>query len=187
MRRTDDAKEVRWRPVFGQEWPRERIFPDRIVADGETLTFDELPFSVRELGPGESLCDLYWAVGTGSRAIFAGDVVFGGVHSFMNDGHTLDWLASLDILEAELSGEDILYAGHGDPGRPSFMISAQRRYLLHYRKTVRALSGGRPFLSTVAKDDLVRSMKEILPTEELESFIAAGADAVASELSAEGI
>ena len=34
------------------------------------------------------------------------------------------------------------------------------------------------------KEDLVRAMKEILPTDALEGFIAAGADAVASELSA---
>ena len=184
MRRTDDAKEVRWRPVFGEEWPRERIFPDRLVSDGETLTVDGVPFAVRELGPGESFCDLYWAVGTGYRAIFVGDVVFGGVHSFMNDGHTSDWLGSLDVLEAELSARDILYPGHGDPGPPTGMISAQRRYLLRYRKTVRELSTGRPFLLPGDKEELVRAMKEILPTDALEGFIAAGADAVASELSA---
>ena len=186
MRRTDDAKELRWRPVFGEEWPRERTFPDRFVSDGETLAFDGVPFAVRELGPGESLCDLVWAVGTGSRAIFAGDMVFGGVHSFMNDGHTTDWLASLDLLEGELSSADILYAGHGDCGRPAGMISAQRRYLLHYRETVRELAGGRSFLSKGGKEDLFRAMKEILPTDALEGFVAAGADAVASELSSEG-
>ena len=48
---------------------------------------------------------------TGSRAVFAGDVVFGGVHSFMNDGHTSEWLASLEALKEALSGLDILYTG----------------------------------------------------------------------------
>lgn len=88
MRRTDDAKEIRWRPVFGEEWPKMRIFPDRLVSDGETVTIDGVPFFVRELGPGESLCDLCWVAGNDSRAIFPGDLVFGGVHSFMNEGHT---------------------------------------------------------------------------------------------------
>ena len=186
MRRTDDAKEIRWRPVFGEEWPKDRIFPNCLVSDGETVTFDGVPFAVRELGPGESLCDLYWAVGNSSRAVFVGDVVFGGVHSFMNDGHTSDWLASLDILEKELSETDILYTGHGNPGRPAGLISAQRRYLLHYREVVRRLSEGRAFLDAEKKTDLVRAMKEILPTDDLEGFIASGADAVATELSAGG-
>ena len=86
---------------------------------------------------------------TGSRAVFAGDVVFGGVHSFMNDGHTSEWLASLEALEEALSGSDILYTGQGHSGRPVEMISAQRRYLLHYRSTVRHFSRGRRvFLSS---------------------------------------
>ena len=123
---------------------------------------------------------------TGSRAVFAGDVVFGGVHSFMNDGHTSEWLASLEALEEELSGSDILYTGHGHSARPVEMISAQRRYLLHSRSTVRRLAGGRAFLSSDEKEDLVRAMKEILPTDALEGFIAPGADAVAFELSGRG-
>ena len=60
---------------------------------------------------------------TGSRAVFAGDVVFGGVHSFMNDGHTSEWLASLDALDEELSGANILYTGHGHSGRPLAQLS----------------------------------------------------------------
>ena len=112
---------------------------------------------------------------TGSRAVFAGDVVFGGVHSFMNDGHTSEWLASLEALEEELSGSDILYT-EGHSGRPVEIISAQRRYLLHYRETVRRLAGGRAFLSSDEKEDLVPAMKEILPTDALEGFIAPGAD-----------
>jgi len=93
---------------------------------------------------------------------------------------------SLDLLEEELSSADTLYTGHGDCGRPAGMISAQRRYLLHYRKTVRELAGGQSFLSKGGKEDLVRAMKEILSTDALEGFVAAGADAVASELSSEG-
>ena len=186
MRRTDDAKELRWRPVFGDEWPKERVFPNQLVPDGETLVFDGIPFSVRELGPGESLSDLCWMVGTSSRAVFPGDLVFGGVHSFMNEGLIPDWLESLTLLEKNLSGSDILYTGHGKPGRPDDLIPFQRRYLLLYLETVRHLAGGKTFLSAGEKTNLVRTMKNLLPTDDLEGFIAAGADAVASGLSAGG-
>ena len=186
MRRIDDAKEIQWRPVFGEEWPKERVFPDRLVSDRETLLFDGVPFTVRELGPGESHCDLFWTVGTSRQAVFVGDVVFGGVHSFMNDGHSLDWLSSLDVIEKELQGVGTLYTGHGNPGPPMDLVASQRRYLLHYRKTVRNLSKGKSSLSAEAKKDLIRAMKEVLATDALECFITAGADAVASELSRKG-
>lgn len=107
MRRTDDAKELRWRPVFGEEWPRERTFPDRFISDGETLAFDGVPFAVRELGPGESLCDLVWAVGTGSRAIFAGDVVFGG-GPLLHERRPYHGLAR----EPRPSGRGTVFGGH---------------------------------------------------------------------------
>lgn len=186
MRRIDDAKEIQWRPVFGEEWPMERVFPDQIVKDREIVFFDGVPFTVRELGPGESHCDLFWTVGTSRRAVFVGDMVFGGVHSFMNDGHSSEWLASLDVLEKELSEVETLYTGHGNAGRPVDLIYAQRRYLHHYRNAVRDLSKGRSSLDGEAKQELVRAMKAILPTDALEGFITAGSDAVASELSGEG-
>lgn len=110
---------------------------------------------------------------TGSRAVFTGDVVFGGVHSFIKDGQTSEWLASLEALEEELSGSDILYT-EGHSGRPVEIISAQRRYLLHYRETVRRLAGGRAFLSSDEKEDLVQAMKEILATDALGGALPPG-------------
>ena len=51
IRRDDPTKEQILRPMFGDEWPRERRFPTDIVADGETVTFGELAFRVTDLGP----------------------------------------------------------------------------------------------------------------------------------------
>ena len=182
MRRIDDAKEIQWKPVFGEDWPKNRVFPDRFVRDRETVLLGGVPFTVREMGPGESHWDLCWIVGSSFRVAFAGDMVFGGVHSFMNDGHTAQWLNSLDRLEEELSGTEILYTGHGNSGSPTGLIDGQRRYLRHYRETVRRLARGSGTLDADAKKELVRAMKTVLPTGDLEIFIAAGADIVAAEL-----
>lgn len=185
IHRTDDAKEKKWKPVYGDDWPRVRTFPNRLVSDGDTLLFDRISFTVRELGPAESHCDTYWRVEGDPPIVFVGDLVFNGVHSFMNDGHTQQWLYQLDTLQNELSDVGTVYTGHGRPGSLAEVLKAQREYILHYRETVRALAQGSTALSEEAKKSLVREMKTFLPTDDLDLFIAAGADPVAAELAAE--
>lgn len=186
IRRIDDAKEKQWKPVFGEDWPAERRFPNRFVQDGETLSFDGVPFTVREMGEGESHWDSYWVVGGASPVAFVGDLVFNGVHSFMNDGHSARWLKNLDVLEERLAECRLLYTGHGEAGAPKESLEAQRRYLRHYREAVRELAKGRSSLDDAAKKELTRVMKAHLATDHLESFITAGANAVAAELAQAG-
>lgn len=187
IHRIIDTKEMQWKPIFGDEWPSERIFPNHFVEDGETLVFDGVPFTVRELGEGESHCDLYWTVGVKSRVAFVGDLVFNGVHAFMNDGHSAAWLKSLDVLAVELADVTTIYTGHGKPGTPAALIPAQRSYITHYRDIVRALVNGATTLDEKAKFALRQAMYALLPTRDLDVFIAAGANAVAAELAAEQI
>jgi len=139
---------------------------------------------VRELGPGESHADAYWIMETGNRAAFVGDVVFNGVHSYLSDGHSAEWLANLDALGPEIADVETVYPGHGDPGGPD-MLEAQRRYLELYRDTVADLAQGQSRLTEEAKASLTATMKEHLPTDRLEFLIALGADPVAVEMAAE--
>ncbi|WP_423379178.1 MBL fold metallo-hydrolase [Burkholderia sp. LMG 32019] len=182
IRRIDDAKAVQWQLVFGDDWPARLTFPNRIVRDGDVLHFDGVQFEVSEFGPGESHWDLVWTVGYHRRVAFVGDMVFNGVHSFMNDGHTADWLRSLDALE-RLSGDIALfYTGHGQAGKPLDMIAAQRAYIRCYREAVARLANGHRSLGDAGKAELEVIMKRFLPTADLDIFIKAGANAVAAEL-----
>ena len=52
IRRDDPVKEQILRPMFGDEWPRERAFPNRVVADGERLSLGGIELTVPDLGPG---------------------------------------------------------------------------------------------------------------------------------------
>jgi glyoxylase-like metal-dependent hydrolase (beta-lactamase superfamily II) len=186
IHRIDDAKEKQWKPVFGDDWPKVRTFPNHFVRDGETLTFGGIPFTVREMGAGESHFDTYWLVGSASPVAFMGDMVFNGVHAFMNDGHSAQWLKNIDVLETALAGIRAVYTGHGTPqGTPKELLVAQRNYLLLYRKTVRELARGASSLSDEAKAELSRTMKAFLPTDNLDTFITAGANPVAAELARE--
>lgn len=177
-----DYKELKWRPVFGSEWPQSKFAATQFVVAGEVLHFDDVVFELVELGEGESDCDTCWIVGAGQRAVFVGDIVFNGTHSFMNDGHSGQWLQSLTQLESYLKPNDTIYTGHGQPGRSIELISLQRHYLEHYRKEIRRLTRGEPLLDDKSKVALVREMNAYLGSDKLAVFVTAGADAVAKEL-----
>jgi glyoxylase-like metal-dependent hydrolase (beta-lactamase superfamily II) len=183
IRTNDAAKERQWRPTFGDEWPARRTFPNRIARDGETLTFDGLPFTVYDLGPGESDSDSIWIMGGPSPAAFIGDVVLNRVHAYVADGHTAAWLGNLDRVHDLLSGVAAVYPGHGEPGGVE-LLEWQRGYLTRYRNEVAALARGRSTLTEEQKQALVARMKDHLSTDNLDFLIGLGADAVARELTA---
>ncbi len=184
IRESDAAKAQQWTPTFGAEWPARRTFPDRIVRDRESLTFDELTFTVHDLGPGESHSDSIWVMSGAGRAAFIGDVVLNHVHAYVSDGHTGAWLQNLERVKGLV--EDMpVYPGHGEPGTVE-MLSWQKDYLLRYRKEVAALAQGRTSLTDDEKATLTALMKEQLGSDQLEFLIGLGADAVARELSTSG-
>jgi glyoxylase-like metal-dependent hydrolase (beta-lactamase superfamily II) len=182
--RTDDAaKEKQWRPMFGEEWPVRRVFPDRIVGDGEVVRLGGLDFRVHAVGPAESHFDCYWTI-DGLPVAFVGDLVFSGTHSFIGDGHTAAWLRALDALEEALPAGTTLYPGHGAPGGLS-LIASQRGYLERLRAEVGRLSPDGAPLDDAAKADLLAALKRLEPSPALEFLVGFGADAVARELAAE--
>jgi glyoxylase-like metal-dependent hydrolase (beta-lactamase superfamily II) len=185
IREHDAAKEQQWRPMFGDEWPASRAFPNRIVSDGSTIELDHVRFTVHELGAGESHADSYWVIehdDPATRRAFVGDAVFNGMHAYTTDGHLDAWLANLDRLETALAGLKTIYPGHGEAAGPE-AFAAQKDYLRLYRETVVELAKGRPTLDDAQKAELVRVMKTKLPTDRLEFLIALGADAVAAAVS----
>jgi hypothetical protein len=52
--RDDALKDTIVGPMFGDEWPGTRIFPNTPIGDGENVTFDGVQFTVIDLGPSES-------------------------------------------------------------------------------------------------------------------------------------
>jgi len=178
-----EAKRAQWGPVYGQEWPTETYYPNMLLADRDQVRFDDLAFTVRELGPAESHADSYLVLtagGFGSVA-FTGDLAFHGTHPYTADGHLGDWLAALDVLAGELAEVRRLYPGHGDPAGPG-LLAEQRRYLLYYREVIARLADGQSQLSDAARTELDLAMQAFLPGAPLAWMIGLGADAVAAEL-----
>jgi glyoxylase-like metal-dependent hydrolase (beta-lactamase superfamily II) len=182
IRQYDAAKERQWASTFGPEWPAKRTFPNRILGSARSVTLGGVTFTVHDLGPGESHSDSYWTAEVGGRRVaFIGDTVLQGVHAYVTDGHTTQWLVNLDRLRRELAGTPMLYPGHGAPGG-SELLDGQRAYLERYRAAVQELAGGANTLTEGQKKELTKRMRAVLPTDRLEFLIPLGADPVAAEL-----
>jgi glyoxylase-like metal-dependent hydrolase (beta-lactamase superfamily II) len=137
IRRDDATKEEILRPMFGDEWPRERVFPTQLVEAGDELSFGDIEVAVRDLGPGESPHDSIWLLGEGQGAVFCGDQGYNHMHCYLADGHWESWLANLDLLAADLPAETTFMPGHGDEaGRE--LLDWQRGYIERFVEAVRS-------------------------------------------------
>jgi glyoxylase-like metal-dependent hydrolase (beta-lactamase superfamily II) len=180
IRAKDDAKRAQWRPMFGDEWPDSATFPNRTVADEESVELGDLRFTAWDFGPCESESETVWLLGDGDVA-FVGDLAFHGTHAYLADGHTDAWLRALDRAEESFAGVRTLYVGHGPPAGPA-VLADQRRYLMMAREGIGRLAGGRAELSEDDAARAVRLMERYLPTAPLSWLVGAGASAVAAEL-----
>lgn len=184
IREHDAAKEQQWKPMFGAEWPAQRAFPTRTVADGEAVELGGLVLRPHAVGAAESHADSYWTIDGVPGAVFVGDLVFPGMHAYVSDGHTRGWLDTLARLERALPADATLYPGHGAPGGPA-LLAAQRGYLEALRAEVARLSPKGAPLDEGAKAELVAAMKRHEPSDALVFLVGLGADAVAAEVAAE--
>jgi glyoxylase-like metal-dependent hydrolase (beta-lactamase superfamily II) len=183
IRAKDDAKRAQWGPMFGDEWPAGATFPNRTVADEESVALGDLRFTAWDFGPCESESETVWLLGDGDLA-FVGDLAFDGTHSYLADGHTHAWLDAIDRAEEALAGVRTLYVGHGTPSPPA-VLADQRRYLLMAREAIARAAEGRAQLSEDQANRVVSLMERYLPGAPLSWLVGAGASAVASELAQE--
>jgi glyoxylase-like metal-dependent hydrolase (beta-lactamase superfamily II) len=178
IRRDDAVKEAILRPMFGDEWPRERVFPNRTVSDGETVELGGVTLTVLDLGPGESPHDSIWLLGGDRETVFLGDQIYGGKHAYLADGYYVEWLANLERLAGELPAEATLHIGHGGPADVA-QFGPQRAYIETFVDSVRSADWSQP---DEAKTGVVRTMKTLLPTDELDFLMELSIEPMAVRL-----
>jgi len=178
IRRDDATKEAILRPMFGDEWPRERSFPDRIAEPGEELSFGEIEIAVRDLGPGESPHDSIWLLGEDRATVFCGDQVYNHMHSYLADGHWESWLANLDRLSADLPAGVTLLPGHGDRADRG-LLAWQRGYIERFVGAVRSADWSD---AERARQEVVEAMGSYLDTDELRFLMELSIEPVAAQL-----
>ena len=161
IRRDDTTKDAIVGPMMGPEWPDRRLFPNRRVADGDTVTLGGLTFRVRSLGAGESHADTVWQLD--DDTVFAGDVAYNGMHAYLADGQWKRWLAVIDRLERELPASVTLHVGHG-PAADKQLLGRQRRYIETFAAAVRQHA------AEVAAGDhvcVLDQLRRVVPSEDL--------------------
>jgi glyoxylase-like metal-dependent hydrolase (beta-lactamase superfamily II) len=134
IRRDDALKDVIVGPMMGDEWPRERTFPNRLVATGDHVTIGGATLTVREVGACESHADTLWTLDDAS--VFAGDLAYHHMHAYLADGNYSEWIETLDVLHRLLPDDVTLYIGHGRPGSKELLVR-QRLYVEQFVDAVR--------------------------------------------------
>ena len=165
-------------PMFGEDWPANRVFPNTPIRDGESVTFDGVQFTVVDLGPSESPHDSPWILGTDERIVFLGDQIYDHRHCFLGDGFYEQWLENIEKLRARFPSDAVFYIGHGGPVGGE-MWDWQRGYLETFVAAVGEAEWAEP---EQAKAAVVARMKEYEPTDELQFLMELSIEPVAQQL-----
>ena len=162
-RRDDAEKNAVVGPMFGDEWPTRRLFPNETVADGASLDFGPgLRFRTVDIGPAKSFHDSLFILES-VHAAFVGDLAYSLMHPYMADGQNDAWRQAIGRLSAELPEDMVLYVGHGLPTTPGF-FAWQRTYLDKFEAALRAADWQNP---SAATDSVTAAMKVYLPSDNL--------------------
>src|SRR5215471_8040894 len=178
IRRDDEVKESILRPMFGDEWAQQRMFPNTVVTDGETVEFDGMRFSVLDLGPSESPHDSPWLLGDDERVVFLGDQIYDHKHCYLADGFYAEWLANIETMRDRFPADAVFYIGHGGPVSPE-RWSWQRDYIERFIDAVSRADWAQP---DEAKASVIVVMKEYEPSDDLQFLMELSIEPVAARL-----
>ena len=165
-------------PMFGEEWPADRVFPDTAIGDGESVTFDDVTLTVIDLGPSESPHDSPWILGDEAKTVFLGDQIYDHKHCYLADGFYVEWLRNIEKLRARFPDDAVFYIGHGGPVGVE-MWDWQRGYIELFVDTVSSADWSEP---EQAKATVVARMREYEPSEELQFLMELSVEPVAAKL-----
>lgn len=176
--RDDATKDAVVGPMFGDEWPAKRIFPNTPIRDGETVTFDGTRFTVIDLGPSESPHDSPWILGDDETTVFLGDQIYDHRHCYLADGFHREWLANIATLRDRFTDDTVFHIGHGGPVDGS-MWDWQRAYIETF---VDAVAGADWSEADRAKATVVAAMRAFEPNDELRFLMELSVEPVAAQL-----
>jgi glyoxylase-like metal-dependent hydrolase (beta-lactamase superfamily II) len=176
--RDDAMKDAIVGPMFGDEWPSTRIFPNTPIGDGESVTFDGVRFTVIDLGPSESPHDSPWVLGADAKTVFLGDQIYDHRHCFLADGFHREWLTNIEMLRERFPADATFNIGHGGPVGGD-MWDWQRGYIETFVSSVGEADWTEP---EQAKAAVVARMKSYEPSDELQFLMELSIEPVAQQL-----
>jgi glyoxylase-like metal-dependent hydrolase (beta-lactamase superfamily II) len=153
--------------AFGALYPKKRLFPNQVVKDKETYTFDNVSFTIDHLGACESDDDSMWSMQIeNTNHVFSGDIIYNYMHTFFRDGHVKNWLVQIDKCINHFDCQTVFHTGHGeDMGIEMFYW--KRAYIQAFLRILKELLGDKPVLSDKEKQILFTRMQTFLPNDKL--------------------
>jgi glyoxylase-like metal-dependent hydrolase (beta-lactamase superfamily II) len=176
--RDDAEKDAIVGPMFGDEWPSRRIYPNTPIRDGESVTFDGARFTAIDLGPSESPHDSPWVLGSDAKTVFLGDQIYDHKHCYLADGFHREWLANIATLRERFPADATFHIGHGGPVGGE-MWDWQRGYIETFVGAVGDADWTDP---EQAKAAVIARMKDYEPTDELQFLMELSVEPVAQQL-----
>lgn len=152
---------------LGDDYPKERLFPDKLVIDGDFLTFDGVTFTFHDLGPGESDSDGMWVIAKdGVKHVFIGDSVALNCHCFLRDLHISEWLDILERLKNEFDEKSTrFYLGHGISPVGMEAVDWQIGYIKAFLNAVAQLPDKSLPVKRETQEMVIAAMKTYLPND----------------------
>jgi glyoxylase-like metal-dependent hydrolase (beta-lactamase superfamily II) len=178
IRRDDPVKEEVLRPMFGDDWAHERVFPNQEVADGQSVKLDSIALTVVNLGPGESPRDSVWSLDCDPRLLLSGDVAYDRRHCYLADGFHEGWLANIERLRAELPRGATLHPGHGEPCGTE-VLDWQAGYINAFLEAINDADWSD---RDGARRVVVDRIRDYLPTGELQFLMELSIDPLVEQL-----
>ena len=158
----------------------ELVLPEETFTDEVTLELGGRKLLVKFLGLGHTDGDCV-VVDREAKVIYAGDLLFEGMHPWMADGHSKDWIDTLQALEDLCTPEPEtwrLVPGHGKPSPPT-LAASMRDYLKVLRIEVqKAIDAGKTGDDLVAAVKMPERFQDLMASRLLEANV----QRVASEL-----
>ncbi len=155
----------RWTQSLGSDIAERVIVPE--VLRGREIKIEREAFRVIELRSDSESVRPSVIYSRDRGWLFAGDLVFSGVHLRLEEGRAKKWRTALATLEA-LGPIETIYPGHGAPG-PAGLIERNRAYLTRFIELTN---------SDATRDEMFDAMTELYPAHLLPFFLRRSVDAV---------
>lgn len=173
------------RQIFGDDFPKNAVSPNRLVKNGDTVRLGEIEIQVMEFAPNEALSMTLLYVPQ-AQALFTGDLVNNGMTPYIIDGHTSEWIEQLREIAKIFPDAVTIYPGHGANGSKDRLIQRQLEYLKRFRKLIADRLSDDGKISANEKTKIVQAMQssypDYEPVAEIPDLLNFNVDAVASEL-----
>lgn len=181
--------DARFEEMTGGALDPNRAPPDVELADLQSFIIDNVKFTARELGPGESEADSIWIVEAGDDyVVFTGGVITFEVHPILT-GRVFSWLESLSLLKQDMKPDAVIYPGYNpnlevlaSPKLGREALDWQESYLLHVLASVRDHIDDSARLTQLEMGEIQAELENAFPKNRAAVFIGLGLQPTATEL-----